>query len=414
MNASTASMTNASLMRMVLRWLAAAVVLLMLGGAGCQSTGPTVISNELPFDDAVAAATDGLVAQTQKLPAFLAKVEAKVGATVARRATVIDPMLDAASGQQTQVTRQLEQRVAERLRNQHQQFEVLPFQGANVARAQYLLTGTLVRQPGAGAKRPFMINLALVEMASRNVLAQASALVRDDGLDTTPTPYYQDSPILVKDQVVDGYIRTAQTAPGQPANAYYLERVAASTLINDATNAYNASQYNDALGLYRQATTTPAGDQLRALNGIYLSSWRLGRTTEAEEAFGRVVAYGLANRNLGVKFLFNPGSTEFWSDPKVNGPYALWLRQIARQAGAAKVCMTVVGHTSRTGSEQTNDRLSQARAAAIKQKLDAEVGELATRTRASGVGWRENIIGTGTDDVSDALDRRVEFKITGC
>jgi outer membrane protein OmpA-like peptidoglycan-associated protein len=405
---------NASWTRAAVQWAATGAVLVMLGGAGCQSTGPTVISSELPFDEAVSAATDGLVAQTQKLPAFLAKVEAKVGATVARRAVVVDPMLDAASGQQTQVTRQLEQRVTDRLRNQHQQFEVLAFQGPNLARTQYLLTGTLVRQPGAGAKRPFMINLALVEMASRNVLAQASALARDDGLDTTPTAYYQDSPILVKDQVVDGYIRTAQTAPGQPANAYYLERVAAAALINDATNAYNASQYNDALGLYRQAVATPAGEQLRALNGVYLSSWRLGRIAEAEEAFGRVVAFGLANRNLGVKFLFNPGSTEFWSDPKVNGPYALWLRQIARQAGAAKVCMNVVGHTSRTGSEQTNDRLSQARATVIKQKLDAEVSDLATRTRATGVGWRENIIGTGSDDVSDALDRRVEFKITNC
>lgn len=401
---------NASLPRQCLHWLATAAALGLLGGAACQSTGPTVISNELPFDQAVLAATDGLVAQTQKLPAFLAKVEAKV----VKRPLVIDPMLDAASGQTTQVTRQLEQRVAERLRTQHPQFELLPFQAASLARAQFLLTGTMVRQPGGGARKPFMINLALVELGTRNVLAQASALARDDGLDTSPTPYYQDSPVLVKDQVVEGYIRTAHTAPGQAADAYYLERLAAGALINDATNAYNASQYQDALGLYRQATATPAGEQLRALNGIYLSSWRLGRTAEAEQAFGRVVAYGLSTRNLGVKFLFNPGSTEFWSDPKVNGPYALWLRQIARQAGAAKVCMNVVGHTSRTGSEQTNDRLSQARATVIKQKLDAEVGDLATRTRASGMGWRENIIGTGSDDVSDALDRRVEFKITSC
>lgn len=401
---------NASMTRTCLKALATGAVLVMLGGAGCQSTGPTVISNELPFDQAVAAATDGLVVQTQKLPAFLAKVEARV----IKRPLLIDPMLDAASGQQTQVTRQLEQRVADRLRSEHAQFELLPFQAAHLPRAQYLLTGTMARQPGSGARRPFMINLALVELGSRNVLAQASALARDDGLDTTPTPYYQDSPVVVKDQVIDGYIRTAQTAPGQPADGYYLERIAAGALINDATNAYNASQYNDALGLYRQASSTPAGEQLRALNGIYLASWRLGRTAEAEQAFGRVVSFGLAHRNLGVKFLFNPGSTEFWSDPKVNGPYALWLRQIARQAGAAKVCMSVVGHTSRTGSEQTNDRLSQARAAVIKQKLDAEVGELATRTRASGMGWRENLIGTGTDDVSDALDRRVEFKITSC
>jgi outer membrane protein OmpA-like peptidoglycan-associated protein len=246
------------------------------------------------------------------------------------------------------------------------------------------------------------------------VLAQASALARDDGLDTSPTPYYQDSPVLVKDQVVEGYIRTAQTPPGQPADAYYIERLSAAVLINDGTNAYNASQYQDALGLYRNALSTSAGEQLRALNGVYLASWKLGHTADAEQAFGRVVAFGLSQRNLGVKFLFNPGSTEFWSDPKVNGPYALWLRQIARQASAAKVCMNVVGHTSHTGSEQTNDRLSQARAAVIKQKLDADAPDLATRTKASGMGWRENIIGTGTDDVSDALDRRVEFKITNC
>jgi outer membrane protein OmpA-like peptidoglycan-associated protein len=396
--------------RQALQWGAVTAALVMLGGAGCQSTGPTVISNELPFDQAVIEATDGLVAQTQKLPAFLAKVEAKV----AKKALIIDPMIDAASGQQTRVTRQLEQKVSERLGSQHPQFELLPFQSASLARAQLLLTGTMVRSAGTGARKPFQINLALVDLGSRTVLAQASALARDDGLDTSPTAYYQDSPVLVKDQVVEGYIRTAQTAPGQAADAYYLERLSAAVLINDGTNAYNASQYQDALGLYRNALSTPAGDQLRALNGVYLASWRLGRTADAEQAFGRVVAFGLSQRNLGVKFLFNPGSTEFWSDPKVNGPYGLWLRQIARQASAAKVCMNVVGHTSRTGSEQTNDRLSQARATVIKQKLDAEAGELATRTKASGMGWRENIIGTGSDDVSDALDRRVEFKIVNC
>ena len=403
-------MNKPSMARRVLQWGAVTAVLVMLGGAGCQSTGPTVISNELPFDQAVIEATDGLVAQTQKLPAFLAKVEAKV----ARKGLIIDPMIDAASGQQTRVTRQLEQKVSERLSSQYPQFELLPFQSANLARAQYLLTGTMVRSAGSGARKPFQINLALVELSTRSVLAQASALARDDALDTSPTAYYQDSPVLVKDQVVDGYIRTAQTAPGQAADAYYLDRLAAGALINDGTNAYNASQYQDALGLYRNALSTSTGEQLRALNGVYLASWKLGRTADAEQAFGRVVAYGLSQRNLGVKFLFNPGSTEFWSDPKVNGPYGLWLRQIARQASSAKVCMNVVGHTSHTGSEQTNDRLSQARATVIKQKLDAEAADLTARTKASGMGWRENIIGTGTDDVSDALDRRVEFKIINC
>ena len=112
--------------------------------------------------------------------------------------------------------------------------------------------------------------------------------------------------------------------------------------------------------------------------------------------------------------MFNPGTTDFWSDPKVSGPYALWMRQIARQTAQSKVCMNVVGHTSRTGGDAYNDRLSAQRAAAIRQKLGAESGELMARTRTSGVGSRENIIGTGTDDASDSLDRRVEFKIVSC
>ena len=68
----------------------------------------TNLSDELPFEQAVAQATDGLAAQTQKLPAFLAKVESKVN----KRSVVLDPMLDAVTGQQTAATVLLENRVS--------------------------------------------------------------------------------------------------------------------------------------------------------------------------------------------------------------------------------------------------------------------------------------------------------------
>jgi hypothetical protein len=42
------------------------------------------------------------------------------------------------------------------------------------------------------------------------------------------------------------------------------------------------------------------------------------------------------------------------------------------------------------------------------------VHALNSRLRASGVGYRENIIGTGTDDERDAIDRRVVFKVAAC
>ena len=81
--------------------LGAAVATLL---AACAAPQATSSSTELPFEEAVAQATDGLVSQTQKLPAFLAKVEAKIS----KRGVVLDPMLDASTGQQTNATQLLE------------------------------------------------------------------------------------------------------------------------------------------------------------------------------------------------------------------------------------------------------------------------------------------------------------------
>jgi len=76
--------------------------------------------------------------------------------------------------------------------------------------------------------------------------------------------------------------------------------------------------------------------------------------------------------------------------------------------------MAVVGHTSKSGPGPINDALSLKRAAYVRQKLAAEAPELGGRTRAEGMGFRQNIVGSGTDNSFDVLDRRVEFKIVPC
>ncbi len=399
-------MTPTTLIRMCAVWL---FVPLMAGLAGCAAPppAPPPPSNvEVPFEQAVAQATDALLAQVLTQPAFLSKV--------AKRSVVLDPMLDASSGQQTAATQLLEQRVIERFAAKANTIEILPFQSANLAKAQWLLTGTLTRALADRPKGSLLVNLALTDLRAGVVAAQAWALTRDDGLNNTPLPYYADSPVLVKDRVIEGYVSTTATGAGKRADGYYLERIAVATVINDATALYNAERYQDALAQYRAAGGTTGGDQLRVLNGIYLASAKLGRAADAEQAFGKVVAYGIANNQLGVKFLFNPGSTVFWSDAKVSGPYAMWLRQIARESTAAKACMSIVGHTSRTGSEAANDALSLQRAGFIRQRLAAEAAVLTGRTKPLGMGYRENIVGSGTDNAVDALDRRVEFKIVPC
>jgi outer membrane protein OmpA-like peptidoglycan-associated protein len=92
----------------------------------------------------------------------------------------------------------------------------------------------------------------------------------------------------------------------------------------------------------------------------------------------------------------------------------MWLREIAKSSADANVCMDIVGHTSRTGSVQFNDALSLQRARFIRQRLVGESPVLGQRTAPSGKGFRENLVGSGTDDAVDALDRRVEFRIVPC
>jgi hypothetical protein len=385
---------------------------LVFAVSACSSSEPQT------FEKAASDATDRLVGQTGKLPSFLAKIEStlsKPDPKTPRRTVTIDPMLDTVTGEQTEATMLFERRVAQRMANLYPQFEFVPFQIANLGRAQYLLTGTIARVPTAPLGKPTVrLNLALTELRTGIVVAQGWSLAREENLDQTPSRYYRDVPVLIKDKVVEGYARTTATPPGQRADAYYLERLGAASVISEATTLYNAEKYQDALGQYRSALSTPQGEQLRAQSGVYLSSMRLGNVAEAEQAFGRIVALGIAYNELGVKFLFNPGSIDFWSDPKISGAYGMWLRQIAREAIAAKSCIAIVGHTSRSGPEPINDTLSLKRAQHVRQRLVLEAPELAGRTRAEGMGFRQNIVGSGTDDGFDVLDRRVEFRIVPC
>jgi outer membrane protein OmpA-like peptidoglycan-associated protein len=92
----------------------------------------------------------------------------------------------------------------------------------------------------------------------------------------------------------------------------------------------------------------------------------------------------------------------------------MWLRLVAREVASSKSCLTIIGHTSHTGAEQFNERLSLQRAVAIQKRIEAQAPETAGRLVSVGMGFRENLVGSGTDDLRDALDRRVEFKVRNC
>jgi outer membrane protein OmpA-like peptidoglycan-associated protein len=124
-----------------------------------------------------------------------------------------------------------------------------------------------------------------------------------------------------------------------------------------------------------------------------------------------VVDYGLAHNTLGVKILFRPGSTAFEAAAQTTGSYNMWLRQIADHSASRSTCLQVTGNTSPSGSAALNDQLSVLRAEYVKGQLETDAPGLRGHVIAAGAGAKSNLVGTGADDLSDALDRRVDFKV---
>jgi len=74
----------------------------------------------------------------------------------------------------------LERKVSERMTSKFESIEFLPFRSDNLAKAQYLLTGTMTHMQAGEAKGALRLDLALTDLRSGNIVAQASALARDE------------------------------------------------------------------------------------------------------------------------------------------------------------------------------------------------------------------------------------------
>jgi outer membrane protein OmpA-like peptidoglycan-associated protein len=332
---------------------------------------------------------------------------------------VIDPLIDGVTGAQSNATRLEEKRVVELVKSNYPRFQVAHFSAETVAKAPVVLIGTFTAVNNAGvaggAKDAYRICLALADLKSKTIISKGVARALPEGVDPTPVAFFADSPVFAKDASTDAYVKTCQgTKVGDNVDQAYADRIVVASLVNDGIEAYDAGHYRDALDVYQSALKTPGGEQLRVLNGIYLANYRLHRTRPAMDAFGKVVDYGLKGDRLAVKFLFKPGSTQFIADRSIRAPYDAWLEKIAERTAAKQGCLEVVGHTSATGLPAINDRLSGLRADYIKDRLEDEQRSLRGRLIATGKGSREMIVGTGKDDASDALDRRVEFKVAQC
>jgi outer membrane protein OmpA-like peptidoglycan-associated protein len=331
------------------------------------------------------------------------------------RPLVIDPLVNGVTGEQSASTRALGTRLAELARQKYPQYDVQPFRAETVAAAPLVMVGTFTpvnaqNQP-AGAREAYRFCLVLADLQTGRTVAKSVARSTLADIDGTPTRAFADSPAWTEDAGEKAYIATCQaTKVGDPIPPVYLNGIITAAVLNQAMEAYDGGRYREALELYENARKTPAGDQLRTYNGLYLANLKLGQRQQAEAAFGDLVDFGLRNNRLAMKLLFRPASTAF-AEGQSGLSYDSWLRQVADRGARSTTCLQVTGHTSTSGSAVLNDRLSVLRAEYVKGLLEQDNAALRGRTVATGMGGQQPLVGTGRDDASDALDRRVEFKV---
>jgi outer membrane protein OmpA-like peptidoglycan-associated protein len=381
------------------------------GGANALSAYPDEGAHPLQpvgFHDAMVRAADALFKQARS----------SIGNE--RRSLVIDPLVDGATGQQTASTVEMGKILSDLMRQQYPTLTPRPLTRAALAEQPVLFIGTLTPfSTTRSSQKPadaFRIWLTLIDLRTGRIVAKVIDKATAGTIDAVPLSYYRDSPTWPRDKTVAAYINscTFKTKIGDPADPAYLARLPAAATINEAMDAFAADHFEEANRLFHEAADLAEQDDLRILNGLYLTSWKLGRQEQARAAFERIVTAGLRSQRLPLKFLFVPARAELVQMGDLGSQYTMWLQEVAQQATQQQVCLRVVGHTSRTGTTAMNDSLSLTRASWIRNQLSTDAPDLAVRLAAEGKGFRENLIGLGTDDLRDALDRRVELVVSSC
>lgn len=324
---------------------------------------------------------------------------------------VIDPFVDVESGYPVKVNAKIKDIMAKEI---EKRFEITgEMEPDKLEVSEYVLNGIVTIEEKVGKKgNIYKVNASVFEKSSGKVLA--SAAMRVSGFDTTPMDIYKDSPVYLKGKSYDQYVSSVKKLPNEDINKDYQDRLTIKAMLVKGDLLYEQREFKKSLTYYNQVAGSQTVPPMEVLNGQYTNLAKQGQWVEAEEVYGKLAKASVLETNeVTSKITFGPNSKQPM-ESKI-AQYNIYMKQIANLVASSRSCkIKIIGHCSKTGAASYNDKLSLQRAAWIQGKMASYALGILSKSQIIGRGFRENIVGTGTDDITDEIDRRVEFKFTDC
>src|ERR1039457_2321168 len=355
----------------------------------------------LEYDAALRALADNLFIQVNN------QLQNDITRKFSKQLFVIDPFIDENTAEVTETSNDVEAALQEAGKNASNKFIISPMTPKNIGEANYVVNGIFrLDSYGKGESgkesRYYHLSSNVVDLKTGLVVATAEAWVSNKQLKHTPVGVYRESPMYLKDSSAASVAATTRVPVGTKVDKSYLDQMSVTALLTEADQLLDKGDLEGALAIYQRTEELgESGRTMKTYAGMYQCYRKLGKAKEAELAFGKLTEQGFKNRNMSVKLMFEVNSTQFM--PELRSQYGVWLKQIARFFGSSGYCLTIVGHSSKSGSEAYNDALSLKRALAVQKIMRNDFPQMLQRSKAVGKGFQENIVGSGTDDAQDAI-----------
>ena len=334
------------------------------------------------------------------------------GAKASKKSVTIAPMFDLKTSDQNSAMQACDAFIGNQAALPQSPFDVQPFGGDELAKSTYAIVVASELMDATTGQNNVRMRAVLVETKTGKIAGRSDAIARLDGVSASSTPFFRDSPVIVRDEFLESHNATLRMTAGETASPRFLQDLRVRAELARPIGLYNRERYPEALKDFKSVAASQHGDTLTSQVGIYVSGAQVGAEQDVAQASESIVDKGFNSRLLEFKIFFRPDSVTPYSKPPFDTMRL--VPPAARRVAGGNLCLTIVGHTSKSGSAAYNKALSLKRAEFIKEQMVKANPTVRLKILADGKGFDENMVGNGRDDDSDVADRRVEFRARNC